>query len=132
MWVQASEMIPVRTEDAPLPSGPYSQAVVSGDTVYVSGQIPIDPLNGTMPEGTEDQIRTAMGNLISVLSAAEVGRGRILHVTVYLASMDDFALMNSVYAETFSRPYPARTCIGVSSLPKGAKIMVDAIGERGH
>jgi 2-iminobutanoate/2-iminopropanoate deaminase len=122
-------MRPVRSEDAPPPSGPYSQAVISGDMVFVSGQIPIDPAEGTVPDGAEDQFRTALRNLVSVLSAAGVGKGCILHVTVYLTEMSDFALMNSVYAETFSAPYPARTCVGVSSLPKGVKIMVDAIGE---
>ena len=123
-------MIPVETKDAPIPSGPYSQAVVSENTVYVSGQIPADPVSGTIPEGTEDQIRTAMRNLASVLSAAGVKKGSVLRVTVYLTDMNDFALMNSVYKETFSEPYPTRTCVGVSSLPKGVKIMVDAVGER--
>ena len=122
-------MIPIETKDAPLPSGPYSQAVVSENTVFVSGQIPVDPADGSIPAGTEDQIRAALKNLISILSAAGVEKGRILRVTVYLTDMSDFALMNSVYKETFSEPYPARTCIGVSSLPKGVKIMVDAVGE---
>ncbi|MCL1979061.1 MAG: Rid family detoxifying hydrolase [Methanomassiliicoccaceae archaeon] len=126
-------MDPLETKDAPLPSGPYSQAIRSGSFVFVSGQIPIDPIGGTVPVGTADQIRIAMRNLISILSAAGVGKGCILKVTVYLTDMNDFALMNSIYAEAFGVPYPARTCIGVSSLPRGAKIMVDAVGEvSGH
>lgn len=125
-------MMPVGTKDAPLPSGPYSQAVISGDKVFVSGQIPADPAGGTVPDGTEDQIRIALKNLSSVLSAAGVGKGCVLQVTVYLTDMNDFALMNSVFEETFDTPYPARTCIGVSSLPKGVRIMADAVGERGH
>ncbi|MCL2296520.1 MAG: Rid family detoxifying hydrolase [Methanomassiliicoccaceae archaeon] len=125
-------MIPVETKDAPVPSGPYSQAVISGNTVYVSGQIPIDPIDRTIPDGTEDQIRTAIKNLISILSAAGVESGHVLQVIVYLTDMDDFAMMNSVYAEMFGSPCPARTCIGVSSLPKGVKIMIDAVGERCH
>ncbi|MDR2698575.1 MAG: Rid family detoxifying hydrolase [Candidatus Methanoplasma sp.] len=124
-------MIPAETKDAPLPSGPYSQAVISGDIVFVSGQIPIDPTDGTVPEGTEDQIRIALNNTISVLSAAGVGKGHVLKVTVYLTDMKDFALMNSIYAKTFYAPYPARTCVEVSSLPKGVRIMVDAVGETG-
>ena len=123
-------MITVKTNDAPLPSGPYSQAVISGNIVYVSGQIPVDSVSGKTPDSAEGQIRTAIGNLISILSAAGVGKDHVLRVTVYLTDMSDFALMNSIYAETFIAPYPARTCIGVSSLPKGVKIMVDAIGER--
>jgi len=122
-------MIPVETKNAPQPSGPYSQAVISGSTVYVSGQIPSDPDNGTIPDGTEEQIRMAMRNVSSILSAAGVNKGSVLRVTVYLTDMNDFALMNSIYRETFSEPYPARTCIGVSSLPKGVKIMIDAVGE---
>ena len=125
-------MIPVETKDAPLPSGPYSQAVISENKVYVSGQIPIDPTDGTIPCRAEDQIRIAMRNIISIFSAAGVGKGCILQVSVYLTDMNDFALMNSFYAEMFGTPYPARTCIGVSSLPKGVKIMIDAVGERGH
>ena len=124
-------MRPAETKNAPLPSGPYSQAVISGGTVFVSGQIPIDPIGGTVPEGTEDQIRTALRNTASILSAAGVEKGRVLRVTVYLTDMKDFALMNSIYAETFCAPYPARTCVGVCSLPKGVRIMVDAVGETG-
>ena len=123
-------MMPVKTTDAPLPSGPYSQAVISGNIVFVSGQIPVGPAGGTIPGGTEEQIRLTMKNLISVLSAA--GAGNVLQVTVYLADMNDFALMNSIYTEMFGDPYPARTCIGVSSLPKGVKIMMDAVGELVH
>ncbi|MCL2510307.1 MAG: Rid family detoxifying hydrolase [Methanomassiliicoccaceae archaeon] len=122
-------MIPIETKNAPLPSGPYSQAVISGTAVYVSGQIPTNPENGSIPDGTEDQIRMAMKNTSSILSAAGVKKGCVLRVTVYLTDMNDFALMNSIYKETFSEPYPARTCIGVSSLPKGVKIMIDAVGE---
>jgi len=125
-------MIPIKTSDAPLPSGPYSQAIISGDLVYVSGQIPIDHVSGTIPDGTEEQIKIAMRNLVSILSAAGVERGHVLRVTVYLRDMNDFAVMNSIYAETFDTPYPARTCIGVSSLPKDVKIMIDAVGELGH
>ena len=119
-----------KLKDGGAPSGPYSLAVVSDGTVHVSGQIPVDPSNGKMPEGTEEQIRQAMKNLVSVLSAADIGTRDLLKVTVYLTDMKDFDLMNSVYAEMFGPAYPARTCVGVSSLPKGAKIMIDAICEK--
>ena len=126
-------MTPFRTNGAPSPSGPYSQAAASGNMVFVSGQIPIDPADGKMPEGTEEQIRAALRNVTAILSASGVEDGGVLSVTVYLTDMNDFALMNQIYAETFAAPYPARTCIGVSSLPKGAAIMVDAVGEiSGH
>ncbi len=116
------------TKNAPPPAGPYSQAVVSDGFVYASGQIPIDPVSGVMPEGIEDQTKMVLKNLISILSAAGVGKNGILKVTVYLTDMNDFGSMNSIYSETFTAPFPARTCIGVSSLPKGAKIMMDAVG----
>ena len=125
-------MKPVKTENAPLPAGPYSQAVISGSLVFVSGLIPTDPADGKIPEGIEDQIRLTLKNVVSVLSAAGVGKGRVVKVSVYLTDMKDFALMNSIYTETFSIPYPARTCIGVVSLPKGVRIMIDAVGEIGH
>ena len=119
-----------KLKDGVAPSGPYSLAVISDGTVYVSGQIPVDPADGRMPEGTEEQIRQAMKNLISILSETDIGTRDLLKVTVYLTDMKDFDLMNSVYAEMFGPAYPARTCVGVSSLPKGAKIMIDAICEK--
>ena len=125
-------MMPIRTETAPLPAGPYSQAVISRRFVFVSGLIPTDPADGRIPDGTEDQIRLTLRNVISVLSAAGVERGHVVKVSVYLTDMNDFALMNSIYAETFSEPYPARVCIGVTSLPKNVKIMIDAVGETDH
>jgi 2-iminobutanoate/2-iminopropanoate deaminase len=121
-------MRPVETKDAPLPAGPYSQGIVSGNLVFVSGMIP-NHIDGRIPDGIEEQIRTVLRNVTAVLSAAGVGKGSVVKVSVYLTDMNDFALMNSIYKETFGVPYPARTCIGVVSLPKGVKIMVDAIGE---
>ena len=125
-------MKPVRTEDAPLPAGPYSQAVISGNLVFVSGLIPTDPSDGKIPEGIEEQIMLTLKNVTSVLAAAGVTKGKVVKVSVYLTDMNDFPLMNSLYERTFSTPYPARTCIGVTSLPKGVKIMIDAIGEIDH
>jgi len=119
----------IETKDAPVPAGPYSQAIVSGNLVFVSGLIPTDPVSGAIPAGTEEQIRLVMRNLTAVLSAAGVKKNGVLKVSVYLTDMNDFQLMNSVYKEIFSDPFPARTCIGVVSLPKGVKIMTDAVGE---
>ncbi|MCL2318048.1 MAG: Rid family detoxifying hydrolase [Methanomassiliicoccaceae archaeon] len=125
-------MKPVRTDKAPLPAGPYSQAVITGNLVFVSGLIPTSPSDGKIPEGTEEQIRLTLKNVVSVLEAAGVGKGKVIKVSVYLTDMNDFSLMNSIYEKTFSSPYPARTCIGVTSLPKGVKIMIDAVGEIGQ
>jgi 2-iminobutanoate/2-iminopropanoate deaminase len=122
-------MRPVVTKEAPLPAGPYSQAVVSGNLLFVSGLIPTDPISGAIPEGMEEQVRLVMKNLTAVLKAGGVGGGNVVKVSIYLTDMNDFALMNGIYKETFCEPFPARTCIGVVSLPKGVRIMADAIGE---
>jgi 2-iminobutanoate/2-iminopropanoate deaminase len=129
--VRNEPMKPVETKDAPLPAGPYSQAVVSGNLVFVSGLIPTDPVSGAIPESMEDQIRLVMKNLTAVLFAAGAGKNNVLKISVYLTDMNDFQLMNSIYKETFGIPFPARTCIGVTSLPKGVRIMTDAVGEVG-
>ena len=119
----------IETKDAPLPAGPYSQAVVSGNIVFVSGLIPTDPVSGSIPESTEGQIRSVLKNLTAVLAAAGVKKNDVLKVGIYLTDMNDFQLMNSIYKETFGKPFPARTCVGVVSLPKGVRIMADAVGE---
>ena len=97
--------------------------------MFVSGLIPTDPVSGAIPDSTEGQVRLVMKNLTAVLSSAGVKKDGILKVSVYLTDMNDFQLMNSVYKETFGDPFPARTCIGVVSLPKGVRIMTDAVGE---
>lgn len=119
-------MIPILTTDAPAPSGPYSQAVRSNDLVFASGQLPIDLKTLAISDDTTEQMRNAFTNLLNVMRASEVKE--ILSVTIYLTNMNDFPIMNSVYGEFFDPPYPARTCVGVMSLPKGARVMVDAIG----
>lgn len=119
-------MIPVQTDLAPIPSGPYSQAVRSNDLVFSSGQIPMDPKTMLIPDDVSEQIRTVLRNLVEVMSAG--GAKEILFVTIYLTDMNDFQTMNSVYSEFFASPYPARTCVGVATLPKGVRIMADAVG----
>ena len=118
----------ILTDDAPLPVGPYSQAIISNDTVIVSGQIPLDPKTGIIPDCISEQATLVFSNLMSILNAAGVMKGRIMQVTVYLTNMDDFNVVNDIYKRFFSEPFPARTCIGVSALPKGSKIMADALG----
>jgi len=121
----------VSTENAPKAVGPYSQAVVSGGTVYCSGQIPIDPATGAVVAGPADvQARRAIANLRAVLEAAGSDLAHVLKTTVFLADITDFASVNAVYAELFGDAKPARTCAAAAGLPKGAKIMIDAIAER--
>jgi len=112
--------------------GPYSHAVRAGELVYLSGQTPLDPATGRLLEGgIEAQAEQCFENLFGVLDAAGLGPDQVVKVNVYLADMGDFAAMNEVYARQFSKPYPARTTIGVASLPLGARIEIELVARRG-
>ena len=118
----------IRSDEAPAAIGPYSQAIVSGGLVWASGQIALDPETGLLLEGgIEAQTRRTLTNLKAVLEAGGSGLDRVLRATVYLADMADFAVFNQVYAEFFREDPPARACIEVSALPKGARIEIDAV-----
>lgn len=118
----------IHTDDAPRAIGPYSQAIEHGGTVYVSGQIPIDPATGELVEGgIEQQARRSLTNVRNILEAAGTGMDRVLRVSVLLADIGDFAAMNDVYAEFFSEPYPARAAYGVAGLPKGALVEIEVV-----
>jgi len=118
----------VSTDKAPKAAGPYSQAVIHDGLVYVSGQIPVDPATGSIPEGMAAQAEQALKNLSAVLEAAGSGAGKALKVTVFISDMSQFAAVNEVYAKFFTEPYPARTCVESPHLPKGVMIEIDAIG----
>ena len=119
----------VRTENAPAPVGPYSQAIRTGDVVYASGQIPLDPATGDKVEGEiEDETRQVLANLKAVLEAAGSGMDRVVKATVYLTDLTLFPRVNAVYAEAFDvDPAPARVTVGVAALPLGAQVEIDAI-----
>ncbi len=117
--------------DAPAAVGPYSQAVASGDHVFLSGQTPIDPATGALvDEDVAGQARQCFDNLAAVLGAAGLSYADVVKVNVYLTSMDDFAEMNAVYMGRFEQPYPARTTIGVAALPLGARIEIELVARR--
>lgn len=120
----------VRVENAPAPIGPYSQAVVQGDLVFCSGQLGLDPATGKLPEDALEQARQALVNLESVLRGAGSSLHRALKVTVYLTDLSRFPEVNQVYAGFFVPPYPARTAVQVSALPKGAAVEIDVIAMR--
>ncbi|MBI0582238.1 MAG: RidA family protein [Methanomassiliicoccales archaeon] len=120
----------VRVDDAPSPIGPYSQAVVHGDLVFCSGQLGLDPVKGVLVEGAVEQARQALVNLEAVLGGAESSLHDALKVTVYLTDLSVFSEINKVYAEFFVRPFPARTAVQVSALPKGASVEIDVIARR--
>ncbi len=118
----------IQTEQAPAAIGPYSQAVRVGDTVYLSGQIPLVPGTGELVTGDiQLQARQVFSNLAAVAEAAGGGLGAIVKLNIFLTDLAHFPLVNEVMAETFAEPYPARAAIGVAALPKGAEIEMDAI-----
>ncbi|SCG83046.1 UPF0076 protein [Proteiniborus sp. DW1] len=111
--------------------GPYSHAVESGDTVYFSGQTPIDSNTGKLVEGSiTEQTEQCFKNLFSVLEAAGLTPDDVVKVNVFLTNMDNFSAMNQVYERQFSSPYPARTTIGVASLPLGAQVEIEMIARK--
>ena len=118
----------VHTPAAPAAIGPYSQAICAGNTVYVSGQIPIDPATGAFAgDDIVTQTRQSLTNLKSILSAAGADLCHVVKTTVFLSDMDNFAAMNEVYAQFFEQPYPARSAVAVKTLPKGALVEVECI-----
>lgn len=120
--------MPIHTPLAPQAIGTYSQAVRAGDTVYLSGQIPLDPASGELVAGDmEAQVRRVFENLRAVCEAAGGDLSQVVKLTVYLTDLAHFALVNRVMAEYFTQPYPARAAIGVAALPKGAAVEMDGI-----
>ncbi|MDR3077456.1 MAG: Rid family detoxifying hydrolase [Planctomycetota bacterium] len=122
-----SELRKIETDKAPLAVGAYSQAIRIGDLVFTSGNLPIDPVNKTMPEDVKTQAKTALANVKAVLEAAGSGMDRVVKSTVFLADIKDFQAVNEVYAAFFSPPYPARSCFAVAALPLGAKLEIEVV-----
>jgi reactive intermediate/imine deaminase len=121
-------MNPISTPEAPAAIGTYSQAVRAGDTVYLSGQIPLDPKTMQLVEGGfEAQARRVFENLRAVCRAAGGDFGNVVRVTVYLTDLGNFAKVNEVMATYFREPYPARAAVGVAALPRGAAVEIDAV-----
>ena len=117
----------ITSPKAPAAVGPYSQAVELNGTIFVSGQLPIDPTKGEMPESVESQTIMSLNNIKMILEEAGLGMDDIVKTTVLLTDIGDFAEMNNAYAHFFPDSKPARVCYQVSALPKGAKVEIDAI-----
>ena len=118
----------IHTETAPAAIGPYSQATKVGNTVFVSGQIPLDPETMEVVEGgIEGQTHQVFANLIAVTKAAGGGLENLAKLTIFLTDLNDFAVVNKIMATYFSEPYPARATIEVSALPKGVAVEIEAI-----
>jgi reactive intermediate/imine deaminase len=119
---------PITSPDAPGAIGTYSQGIRAGNTVYLSGQLPLDPRTGELLTGdTHAQVRQVFRNLAAVATAAGASLGDAVRVTVYLTDLKHFPVVNEVMAEFFPQPYPARAAIGVASLPRGATVEADAV-----
>jgi len=117
----------IQTADAPAAIGAYSQAIRAGDTVYLSGQIGLDPKSMQMAEGIDAQIERVFANLAAVAQAAGLGLDRAVRMTVYLTDLAHFAKVNEIMARHVAQPFPARAAVGVASLPRGALVEIDAI-----
>ena len=119
----------VSTPNAPAAIGPYSQAQTVGGLVYTSGQLGIDPATGILPEGLEEQAHQVFKNLAALLTAAGSDISKVVKTTVFIKNMDNFAVINGIYAQYFTDPYPSRSCVEVARLPKDALLECEAIAE---
>ena len=115
----------IKTDEAPSAIGTYSQAVKKGNIIFLSGQIPLNPESMELVEGIENQIHQVFKNILAVIKAADASLDDVVKLNIYLTDLSNFALVNSIMEEYFSKPYPARAAIGVASLPKGALVEAD-------
>ena len=121
----------IATPDAPAAVGPYSQAIAVGDFLFCAGQIPLDPATGELvPGDISDQTARVLGNVGAVLHANAMTFADVVKTTVFLTDLADFAAMNAVYARHFGTPYPARSTVQVSALPRGAKVEIEVTAAR--
>ena len=118
----------IETQQAPAAIGPYSQAIEAGGTIYVSGQLPINPATGQFAEGgIKELTRQSLTNMQHILQQAGCDMQHVVKTSVFLADMNDFAEMNEVYAEFFKAPFPARSAVAMKTLPKGARVEIECI-----
>ncbi|HET6894240.1 MAG TPA: RidA family protein [Candidatus Baltobacteraceae bacterium] len=121
----------IRTDKAPAPIGPYSQAILAGNELFCSGQIAIDPATGELSGAdAAAQAQRVLKNLGAVLEAAQMSYGNVVKTTIFLVDMNDFASVNEVYAKYFDAAKPARSTIAVAALPKGARVEIEAIAKK--
>lgn len=123
----ADKIKAICTTDAPEALGPYSQAIMAGDCLYISGQLGLDPLTGMLPDLFDEQAARVFENLRAIAEASELSLDQTVKLTIYLTDLDNFSALNELMAKKFKEPYPARACVEANSLPRGAKIEVDAI-----
>ena len=119
----------VSTNKAPAAIGPYSQAQIMGNLVFCSGQIPVIPETGALAQGLEAQANQVFKNIAALLTAAGSDISKVVKTTVFIKNMDDFAAINAIYAQYFTEPFPARSCVEVARLPKDVLLECEAIAE---
>jgi 2-iminobutanoate/2-iminopropanoate deaminase len=120
----------IATDKAPAAIGPYSQAIEIGNLVFTSGQIPVNPATGEIPEGVEAQAEQAFTNIRELLAAAGTSIENVIKTTVFIKDMNDFGKINEIYAKYFTGTFPARSCVEVARLPKDVLIEIEAIAEK--
>jgi 2-iminobutanoate/2-iminopropanoate deaminase len=130
MRIETMNRVTVSTKKAAPAAGPYSQATRTDQLVFASGQLPLDPVTGEMPQGIEAQTRMSIANLTAVLEEGGASLDTVMKTTVFLKNMGDFAVMNGIYAEHFRTAPPARSTIEVARLPKDALVEIEAIAVR--
>lgn len=117
----------VLTEQAPQPIGPYSQAIKIKDTIFISGQLPINAQTNVMPKSIQEQATCCLENIKNILEKSGFSMDNIVKTTIFMTCLEDFSVVNSIYGEYFKAPFPARSTIQIAALPKGAKIEIEAI-----
>lgn len=120
------------TQKGPRAIGPYATACEAGDTVYFSGMLGVNPESGELPEGVEAQARQSLDNLVTVAAEMGLTLSQTVKTTVFLTNLNDFAVVNGIYQDYFGPDYPARSCVQVAALPKGAQVEIEAILYRGE
>ena len=117
----------IKTNNAPMAIGPYSQAIVTNNMVFTSGQIPVNPVTGEIPKTIEEQANQVFTNLKNLLEASGTSIEKVVKTTVFIKDMNDFVALNGVYAEMFGETRPARSCVEVARLPKDVKVEIECI-----
>ena len=121
---------PISTTKAPGAIGPYSQAITTGNLLFISGQIPVNPADGSIPEGIKAQTAQSIANIKAILAEAGMSMDNVVKTTVFLADMSLFTEMNEVYAENFTAPFPARSAVAVRELPKQVLVEIETIASK--